>query len=408
MSRNFSPRKKRNKTDLSPQQRIISQYFTPRSGISKEDVNFLVKPVKEPKFKQNSVSRKGTGTSEGAKDRSGGHLDQITLPLATTGFTTAAKIHEQAVKCCSNPPQQRSFSDQSTLSSTLGSTSLAASVPSRSPWNSASQSCEDSAYSSSEGKQTLADKPTRVSFLMASSTSDASSSSSYASAAHTSSSKRTSRKVKRNRRRQDRQNLKTLKTQKGLKQTTLISLDSEDGEASSDSDCCIVNVVYNKTANTNPTNGHDSEVEEITSCSLTSCPSSSQSSQDSTRGVNTCTSDSQRSLSCTTESDQRSDILSCEQSAVSFKSARQTKKQSSASTSMYGLVGDDFSESEDDSEDFNVCGTEFSQLPVEIMENIFCQLPIIDLMLNCVLVCRQWNSIISRDSVMIIIQSNFL
>jgi len=65
---------------------------------------------------------------------------------------------------------------------------------------------------------------------------------------------------------------------------------------------------------------------------------------------------------------------------------------------MYGLVGDDVSESEDDSEDFSHCGIEFSQLPVEIMENIFCQLPIIDLMLNCVLVCQQWNSIISRES----------
>ena len=50
MARNFSPRKRRNKTVLSTQQRIMSNYFTPRSGITKEDVNFLVKPEKEPNF----------------------------------------------------------------------------------------------------------------------------------------------------------------------------------------------------------------------------------------------------------------------------------------------------------------------------------------------------------------------
>jgi len=46
------------------------------------------------------------------------------------------------------------------------------------------------------------------------------------------------------------------------------------------------------------------------------------------------------------------------------------------------------------------CDSDFAQLPVEILENIFCQLPIVDLMLNCALVCRQWYDIISRESVM--------
>ena len=65
-----------------------------------------------------------------------------------------------------------------------------------------------------------------------------------------------------------------------------------------------------------------------------------------------------------------------------------------SSRSTFGLVGGDVIDSyeEDDSLDFN-------HLPAEIMENIFCQLPIVDLMLNCTLVCHQWYNVISQDSV---------
>ena len=381
MARNFSPRKRRNKTVLSPQQRIISNYFTPRSGITKEDVNFLVKPEKEPNFKT-PASRKGAVTDE--SEGSNGYVDQITFPLGTTGFTTAAKIHEQAARWCPSSQKQHSLSCQPSLGnaswkSLVSSQNLCNSPPQTCPFENSSS--EDSAYCSIQSKQTVVHAhQKRVSSLLM-----ASSSTSYAS-----------RKVKRTRRPQNFQSSGSLKTQKGHKQTTLILLDSEDGENSSDSDCCIVNVIRNR----NPPS--DSEVEEITSFTQTLSPkSSSQSSQASSQGKTSCTSNSQSS--CTSESDQRSIVSSSPDSLASFKSAKQTKKQSSATSSMYGLVGDDVSESEDDSEDFSHCGIEFSQLPVEIMENIFCQLPIIDLMLNCVLVCQQWNSIISRESVIIII-----
>ena len=39
------------------------------------------------------------------------------------------------------------------------------------------------------------------------------------------------------------------------------------------------------------------------------------------------------------------------------------------------------------------------ELPAKIMENIFCQIPIKDLMLSCALVCRNWHRIIGEPSV---------
>ena len=372
MARNFSPRKRRNKTVLSPQQSIIRSYFTPRNGITKEDVNFLVKPVKEPKFKRPA--------SEMTRDSDGicGQLDQITSPL----FTTAAKVHEQASKWCKSGTIKGEF----LLSQPdVECRSCKSSASSPNPWDVHSQRCteknsfsDDSAYFSSGRKQTHINARARVLPLMASSSSSTSSS---------------SRKVKRA---QNRQNHRNIKTEKRHKQTTLISLlDSEDGENSSDSDCCIVKHVVRK----NKTPLSDSDVEEISSCSQTSSSGSSQSSQTSVKRKTASSSASQTSDS--SESSRSSSTKSTyTEPSKSAKSSRRPKKQSSASSSMYGLVGDDVSESEDDSEDLSHCGTEFSQLPVEIMENIFCQLPIIDLMLNCVLVCRQWNSIISRDSVM--------
>ncbi|CAH3113056.1 unnamed protein product [Pocillopora meandrina] len=71
-----------------------------------------------------------------------------------------------------------------------------------------------------------------------------------------------------------------------------------------------------------------------------------------------------------------------------------------SSRSTFGLVGGDVIDSyeEDDSLDFNHSSTDFCHLPAEIMENIFCQLPMVDLMLNCALVCHQWYNVISQDS----------
>ena len=376
MAFNFSPRNRRNKTVLSPQQSIIRSYFTPRNGITKEDVNFFVKPAKEPKFKR---------PASGMPRDSDGHSDQMTFtfPLAATGFTTAAKVHEQASKC-----KEELLSGQRDLEGRSCKSSVS------SPRDLHSQTCadknsfgDDLGYFSSGGKQAHVDVRTRVAPLPL-----IMSSSSSAFSSNSSSTSTSSRKVKRT---QNRPNRRTIKTQKRHKQTVLISLlDSENGEESSDSDCFIVKHVARR--NKNPLHVSDTDVEEISSCSQTSSAGSGQSSQTSVKKETTSSSASQASNS--NESSQSSSA--CTKSARSSKSSRRTKKQSSACSSMYGLVGDDVSESEDDPEDLSHCGTEFSQLPVEIMENIFCQLPIIDLMLNCVLVCQQWNSIISRDSVL--------
>ena len=48
-----------------------------------------------------------------------------------------------------------------------------------------------------------------------------------------------------------------------------------------------------------------------------------------------------------------------------------------------------------DDEDVN----SFSQLPVEVIENILCRLPTSDLLLNVSLVCSQWNDIIAAPKV---------
>ncbi|KAJ7370009.1 F-box DNA helicase 1 [Desmophyllum pertusum] len=179
----------------------------------------------------------------------------------------------------------------------------------------------------------------------------------------------------------------TTSPRKGLRKAEnypeTVTIDSGDETSSSDNDgCVIVNVVRESK--------RDSDVEESSNCSQTSCTeSSSQSSQASKEESNS-------QSSCTSEFDQKN--TSCKKSSSSsFKSARQAKKQPSRSArAAFGLVGGgDVSDSDDDdSQDSSL----FARLPVEIMENIFCQLPIVDLMLNCALVCRQWYNIISRDS----------
>ena len=89
--------------------------------------------------------------------------------------------------------------------------------------------------------------------------------------------------------------------------------------------------------------------------------------------------------------------------SISSQSTKQAKTKSSSS-STFGLFGGDIidSDEEADSQDFNQCSTDLTHLPVEILENILCQLPIVDLMLNCALVCRQWYNIISKESVSLV------
>ena len=358
MARNFSPRRQRNRSIPSPQQRIISQYFTPRSGISKEEVNFLVKP--------NPVSRdEKTRPTCSVQETC---TDKITFSTAF-GFTTAAKLHQQLEKWCSGAQKQRSLPAQH-----AGSTTYNSAVCEEPSWT-----CSPLRNNSIEKQQHM-DIQTLAANFMASSTS---SSSTTPTASSTSS---TSQRNVRQTRAQKRLKGKPAKKQKNIPET--ITVDSEDEKSSVEDDCCfIVNVVRGKRKS-------GSDVEESASCSQSSscADSSSQSSQISNEETSSHT-------SCS-ESDQKQTVSSCKKSSLSSKTAKQPKEHTSG-RSTFGLVGGDVSDSDDDDDvqDLSQCDSEFAQLPVEIMENIFCQLPIVDLMLNCTLVCRQWYNIISRDSV---------
>lgn len=378
MAQNFSPRKKRRKSILPPHQKNISQFFTPRSGISKEDVNFVVRPAKEPKFERNPPSREGTGPKENLGTAS--CRDQITFPLGNSGFITAARLYEQATKCSSVKKEQFLSFHSKSLNSPISWNSITSETSTDE--NSYS---EDLAFSSGE-KTTPVYGTTRVSIIAMSSSSSASSTSSTSE-----SSSEVTGKVKRNRQRK----ITNAKNRKVQKQCTIpvISLDSENGENSSDSDCSIVSVIRRK--KTVQSKERNCEVEEIACFNRKTANSQGSVKLEST----SCSADSQTSSSSDWSSAKSSSSSSSSSVSTTCKSSRQNKKQSSASSTNYGLVGSDITESDDECEDFNYCGTEFSQLPVEIMENIFCQLPIVDLMLNCVLVCRQWNNVISRDSV---------
>ena len=142
-----------------------------------------------------------------------------------------------------------------------------------------------------------------------------------------------------------------------------------------------MNVVHGRKAK------HDSDVRGNSTCSLSqaywndSCIQSSQVSLESAVSKRGCN----------------------KNNSISFQSTKQAKTKSSSS-STFGLFGGDIidSDEEADSQDFNQCSTDLTHLPVEILENILCQLPIVDLMLNCALVCRQWYNIISKDSVSLV------
>jgi len=356
MARHFSPQKKRNKTNSSPHQRIISQYFTPRSGINKEEVNFLVKAANGEKgFRTTGVQ---------------GRTDQITISPAF-GFTTAAKIHQQSGGCYSGPENQQILSGQRNLGSTICRCTVS---------EHATCVCSPLKNSSAEKKQTQFDH-TRVLGLMASSSSSSSTSSSCPLPRSTRRTRRSNSKT------QNHLKGKTVKKQKRIPE--IITVDSEDENCIGDDDCCVImNVVRGRKHRS------DSEVEEIStfSQSSTGIESSSQESKG----------ESSYKSSSSSESDQKNTQSSCKKSSFPSKSVKQTKKQA-PTKSTFGLVGCDVSDSDeddDDSQDLSQCDSDFAQLPAEILENIFCQLPIVDLMLNCALVCRQWYDIISRESVM--------
>lgn len=367
MARHFSPQKKRNKANLSPHQRIISQYFTPRSGISKEEVNFLVKSNPATRGEK---SRRATDVQ--------GCTNQITFTPAF-GFTTAAKIHQQAGGCYSETQNQQILSGQRNSGSATGNSAVSECV---------TCACSPLKNSSTERKQTHFDN-TRVLHLMASSTSSSSSTPTSDSSSSCPSTRNTTNTRRSNSRAQNHMKCRSAKNQKCAPETIIV--DSEDENCSSDDDCCVImNVVCDRNLKS------DSEVEESSSCcqSSTSIESSSQESE-------TSKGESGSKSYCSSESDQKNAASFCNKSSLSSKSARHTKEQASAK-STFGLVGGDVSDSDDDdSRDLSQCDSDFAQFPVEILENIFCQLPIVDLMLNCALVCRQWYDIISRDLVMV-------
>ena len=377
MARHYSPQKKRNKTISSPHQRIISQYFTPKSGISKEEVNFLVKA--------NSGSRGGHRTTV-VQGRSG----QITFTPAF-GFTTAARIHQQAGGCYSRTRNQEILSGQRNSESTTCKCAVSGHVT-------CNCVCSPLKDSSSDIKQTHFDL-TRVFGFMASSTSSSSSTPTSSSSSSSCPSPQNTRSTRRSNSKSRTQNHlkgKSAKKQKRILET--ITVDSEGENCISDDDCCvslIMNVVRGRKLKSD---SEVSEAEEGASCSQSS--TSMQSSSQESKG------ESSYKSSSSSESDDKN-TASCKKSSLSSKSLKQTKEQVSAK-STFGLVGGDVSDSDDDadddnSQDLSQCNSDFAQLPVEIMENIFCQLPIVDLMLNCALVCHQWYDIISRDSVMALI-----
>ena len=81
-------------------------------------------------------------------------------------------------------------------------------------------------------------------------------------------------------------------------------------------------------------------------------------------------------------------------------SSSHSKKPHAPNT--FGLLGDPILISdEEDDEDWDVGVDMFSMLPIEVMENIFCNMPILDLSLGVNLVCTSWNKIIKREEVII-------
>ena len=66
----------------------------------------------------------------------------------------------------------------------------------------------------------------------------------------------------------------------------------------------------------------------------------------------------------------------------------------------YGLLGSSIFIDSDDSDFENLCYADYmSSLPLEVIENVLCRLPLTDLCLNVNRVCQRWNRIISNPKV---------
>ena len=72
-----------------------------------------------------------------------------------------------------------------------------------------------------------------------------------------------------------------------------------------------------------------------------------------------------------------------------------SQKKKGAKGDKYGLLGSGSYPSEPDKSGVNY----FERLPPEVLENIFCQLPMLDLCLNSNRVCLAWNDIIANEKV---------
>ena len=108
------------------------------------------------------------------------------------------------------------------------------------------------------------------------------------------------------------------------------------------------------------------------------------------------------------ETEHEAEIIECCERAelsVSQENVRQRKTRNSSSNSpnMFGLLGITSS----DEDELGLCFDEemenyqlksyFDELPDEILENVFCHLPLVDLLMNLSLVCKRWYGIISSE-----------
>ena len=344
MARPFFPEKKRSNV---PQQKIIPQFFTPRSGISKDEVNFSVKPAnkvgrnsnlgfKETKTKQHH--RRGSGGS-------GNDLYQITPPSG--GFCSAKEFHRRFPKRSPVQQDERSFYNPTS----------AGSLNSQRAERQLSNLDADGTFHSVHFRDLYKQSGETHGSAMAS----CPTSSSSPSSATGSTSSLTSSRNKKKRPRKSPTKKPSLEggkpPSKKRGRVPTISLDSANED--SDDDCFIVNVV-------------------------SGTPVSDSKLQD---GVDRSSRNQSKNRNGKVSNRQERDISSQSRSSVQINSR-------------FGLFSDDVSESDSHS-DLGDPDVTFASLPVEIMENIFCQLPVVDLMLNCVLVCHSWHDVISSESVMI-------
>ena len=113
--------------------------------------------------------------------------------------------------------------------------------------------------------------------------------------------------------------------------------------------------------------------------------------------LGTCNPKTLKSSSIRKQSKQSSSQLNKPKNPWLYETSTPTKSKSSSQHSSrtqdkYGLLGSG-SYPKEEHPDY------FSMLPLEVIENIFCQLPIMDLCLNCTLVCQYWSDIIGNDRV---------